>query len=130
MFSFPWKFVPVLPVFAVLASCGGGGSVNDGTGELTLKPSTVKVSSSVQGCPGYAQGLNVMVTGGDGPYIIFNPIPQSIALSTTRVAKGGESFRIDVLGGCLDSVPLTVTDSDGNTADFVVSRVYVKPDQE
>ena len=64
-----------------------------------------------------------MVTGGDSPYTIHNPVPQAVVLSTRRVDHAGEIFHFDVLGGCLDNVPLTITDSDGNSVDFVINRV-------
>ena len=64
-----------------------------------------------------------MVTGGNSPYRTHNPVPQAVVLSYGRVDRAGEIFHFDVLGGCLDSVPLTITDSDANSVDFVINRV-------
>lgn len=122
-----WKLALAVPMVSLLASCGGGGSVNDGTVPLEVSPSEVTVTDGAQGCPSFVRGIDVMVAGGDAPYTIHNPIPQAIVLSTSRVDRAGHSFHVDLLGGCLDNIPLVVTDDDGNSVDFVINRVYSQP---
>jgi hypothetical protein len=99
--------------------------VNDGTVPLAVTPATIAIKDATQGCPGASSGVDVMIVGGDGPFTIHNPLPQSIALSTLRVDRSGQSFRVAGLGGCLDAIPLTVTDADANRVDFVISRTFV-----
>lgn len=121
-----WKLVLLVPVASLLTACGGGGSPGDGTVPLEVKPGEITISDATSGCPGFVRGVDVMVTGGNSPYTIHNPIPQAIALTTSRVDRAGQSFHFDALGGCLDNIPLTVTDADANSVDFVINRTYAQ----
>ena len=122
----PWKLVLLVPVVSLLSACGGGGSPSDGTVPLKVSPGEITISDAKSGCPGFVSGIDVMVTGGTSPYTIHNPIPQAIVLSTFRVDRAGQSFHFDALGGCLDNIPLTVTDADANSVDFVINRSSVQ----
>lgn len=97
--------------------------MGDGTVPLAVNPSEITLTGTGGRCGGFARGIDVMVTGGNSPYTIHNPVPQAVVLSTGLVERAGEIFHFDVLGGCLDNVPLTITDSDANSVDFVVNRV-------
>lgn len=124
--KFHWKLVLFVPMVSFLTACGGGGSVGDGTVPLEVTPGEITISDEASGCPGLVRGIDVMVIGGSSPYTIHNPIPQAIVLSTYRVDRAGESFHFDALGGCLDNIPLTVTDADANSVDFVINRTYAE----
>ena len=106
---------------AALVSCGGGGSVDDGTVDLTVTPSNVDISSS--NCRGVGAAVRVMIYGGVEPYTIHNPVPNHIQLSRTFVEDSGDSVDIFLLGkGCLDAIPFTITDADANTTTFSVTH--------
>ena len=108
-------------VATALAACGGGGSVDDGTVELTATPATISLTSTE--CAGSGAGPQVMVFGGVEPYSIHNPVPNHIRLSTHFIRNAGESVDVFVVGGaCLDAIPLTITDSDANTVTVTITH--------
>ncbi|MDO9253363.1 MAG: hypothetical protein Q7U48_17660 [Hydrogenophaga sp.] len=116
-----FRFLVVVTVAATLTACGGGGSVDDGTVELTVTPAEVVLTSA--GCAGSGVGPKVMVFGGVEPYTIHNPFPAHIRLSSSYVANAGDSFDVTVLGGaCLDAIPLTITDGDTNTVTVSITH--------
>lgn len=107
----------------LLASCGGGGSVGDGTVKLTASPAKIEISSAT--C-GYVSGPTVTVYGGVAPYTLKNPLPRSIGLSTDRISGAGGSFKIDTIGGCFATLPVLILDSDGNTFEFEITHSFVE----
>jgi hypothetical protein len=112
----------VILATSMLASCGGGGSIGDGTQKLTTSPTKLEVSSST--C-GYGSGAIVTVYGGVAPYYLKNSLPQSIGLNKEKVSSAGDNFKVDLLGGCFTTMPILILDSNGNTFEFLVTHSYV-----
>jgi hypothetical protein len=102
----------------VLASCGGGGNIGDGT--LTLATSPSKIDLESPNCS-YATGPKVTVYGGVPPYSIKNPYPKYIQLDKDYVVNAGDNFTVAISGACLTTIPLFIYDSNGNTLEFMVS---------
>ena len=108
-------------VAGALASCGGGGSVDDGTVKLNATPQEIVFTSPE--CAGSGE-LRVMVSGGVEPYSIFNPLPSAIRLSSSFIKEAGDYFTVFVrAGACMDEIPLTITDSDANTVTVTITHV-------
>ncbi len=113
----------LMPLIAsiVAAGCGGGGSIDDGTVALSATPAEISIKSAK--CAASGAGPRVMVYGGVEPYTIYNPLPNQIKLSPAYVKDAGDSFEVFVVGGtCLDTIPLTITDSDANVITITVSH--------
>jgi hypothetical protein len=108
----------------LLASCGGGGNIGDGTIKLTTSPSKIEISST--DC-GYVSGPTVTVYGGVAPYRLNNPLPRGIGLSTDKINNAGGKFKIDTIGGCFDTLPVLILDSDGNTFEFEITHKFIAP---
>lgn len=102
----------------VLASCGGGGNIGDGT--LVLATSPGKIDLESPNCS-YATGPKVTVYGGVPPYSIKNPYPKYIQLDKDYVVNAGDNFTVAISGACLTTIPLFIYDSNGNTLEFMVS---------
>jgi hypothetical protein len=118
----PFRFLALVSFAVVLSACGGGGSVDDGTVDLTVTPSEIELSSPR--CGGSGAGPKLMVYGGVEPYVIHNPIPSRVQLSTTFLRNAGGTIDVFIVGGgCLDAIPFTVTDADANTVTFTISHV-------
>ena len=111
----------ILLSLILLASCGGGGSLGDGTTQLTTYPSKITFTSS--NC-GFIEGNTVTVVGGIAPYRLVNPLPQSISLSTDSVTNAGEGFKINATGGCFSNQSILIIDSDANI--FELSATYAQ----
>ena len=115
------KSLAVSLASVLVTACGGGGSVNDGTTPLAISPAKLEATSP--GCRSSLRGPEVIVTGGVAPYTIHNPFKDWIILSTPVVRRGGETFRIDIVGGaCLDNIVLKITDSDATSVELTVSH--------
>jgi hypothetical protein len=102
----------------VLASCGGGGDIGDGTLALAASPSKIELESPY--C-NYATGPKVTLYGGVPPYTIKNPYPSYIQLDKDYIASAGDNFTVTIRGACLTTIPLFIYDSNGNTLEFMVS---------
>lgn len=102
----------------VLASCGGGGNIGDGTLALAASPSKIELESPY--C-NYATGPKVTLYGGVPPYTIKNPYPSYIQLDKDYIASAGDNFTVTIRGACLTTIPLFIYDSNGNTLEFMVS---------
>lgn len=102
----------------VLASCGGGGSIGDGTLDLATSPSKIELESPF--CS-YVSGPKVTVYGGVPPYSIKNPYPAYIQLDKEYLFNAGDNFTATIRGACLATIPLFIYDSNGNTLEFMVS---------
>ena len=102
----------------VLASCGGGGNIGDGTLALAASPSKIDLESP--NCS-YATGPKVTVYGGVPTYSIKNPYPKYIQLDKDYVVNAGDNFTVAISGACLTTIPLFIYDSNGNTLEFMVS---------
>ena len=108
----------LLTASAVLASCGGGGNIGDGTLALAASPSKIELESPY--C-NYAIGPKVTLYGGVPPYSIKNPYPTYIQLDKDYIANAGDNFSVTIRGACLTTIPLFIYDSNGNTLEFMVS---------
>jgi hypothetical protein len=102
----------------VLASCGGGGDIGDGTLALAASPSKIELESPY--C-NYATGPKVTLYGGVPPYTVKNPYPSYIQLDKDYIASAGDNFTVTIRGACLTTIPLFIYDSNGNTLEFMVS---------
>ena len=115
----PTQQLAALPIFlclaAFVASCGGGGSLDDGQTPLRTEPQIVTLQSPTVACRP-SDGVTVYIFGGVPPYSFRNTVPDAVSLSTGSVGSAGEGVHIRFLGGCLTTVPLVVVDRSGATA--------------
>jgi hypothetical protein len=108
-------------VSIILIGCGGAGNVNDGQTPLRTSPTEVTLQSTNTSCPPTTNGVIVYVFGGSAPYTLRNTVPDAIQLSTNTISGAGDGFRIDFKGGCLQTIPVIVIDSNGATTEVKVS---------
>jgi hypothetical protein len=109
-------------ILLLVASCGGGGSTGDGLQPLTVNPTSVTLTGPPDICAS-GKGPTVFVYGGTPPYIINNPAPDRLLLSTNKINESTEGVTISVNGACFDTLSLTFVDSDKNYASVSVSNV-------
>jgi hypothetical protein len=104
-----------------LLACGGGGNVNDGQTPLRTTPAEITLQSTLDFCPPAANGTIIYIFGGSAPYSLRNPVPDALQLSTNTISGAGDGFKIDFKGGCLETIPVIVVDSNGATTEVKVS---------
>ena len=114
-----------LAAAVLVAGCGGGNSNEaGGATAFNIVPTSLELSGpDGDTCAGpdptdpLAVPLfagRVFVFGGAGPYQLRNTQPTVVGLSTTQVARSGDSFDVFYLtNGCLDPVNVVVVDQIG-----------------
>jgi hypothetical protein len=107
------KSIFILLVSMLLLSCGGGGSVDDGTTPLRVQPATITVRGGTAPICATGQGPEIFVFGGVPPYTVRNTVPRSLSLDKTVVGQSGESTALTFLGGCLENVAVIFVDKRG-----------------
>jgi hypothetical protein len=112
----------VLLTCTCLLSCGGGGSVDDGTTALRVLPSTVTVTGGAIPVCAVGQGPEVFVFGGVPPYSIRNSVPTYVSLDKTVVGQSGEGAKLTFTGGCLDNALIIFVDKRGLEVAVTVSN--------
>jgi hypothetical protein len=100
---------------AALVACGGGGNELGPVEEIQLSQTSLKVTGAPGACA-VGGGIKIYIYGGFPPYKLYNSVPSFVVLDKAVVNKAGESFTIDFVGGCLDNMPITVTDEAGKIA--------------
>lgn len=112
-----FKLLAVLGISsAMLVGCGGGGDEVGPIESIQLSQDSLRVTGPAGACASGGPAATVRVFGGFPPYKIYNSIPGAVLIDTAVVNDSGEGFNVTFLGGCLDNMPVTVTDEAGSIA--------------
>ncbi len=116
----------LLASVTALVSCGGGGDFAGDSSEFSTNPDkfTLKVAADSRGGCSRALGSSIFVTivGGQAPFRIQNPDPESVRVDRTEVSGKDPVFKVTSLGGCVDPDPILILDyhSQSTVFEFVV----------
>ena len=115
--------------FCLLASCGGGGDEAGAPAAFNVKPDSVTLTGPNSTTCGSGFASQVFVFGGTAPYKLHNSLPGEIFITDvngteiSQVNNPGDSFYVTWSGGCLDSMPIVVTDALNEQVTFALSSV-------
>jgi hypothetical protein len=90
---------------------------------LFIVPDTVTIKGPDTQTCSTGVATTFFIYGGQPPYIVSNSFPQFMLLSQTSVAPRGGGFTVTTLGGCFDTLPISVTDAVGHTGTVILSNV-------
>lgn len=112
----------LLASVTALVSCGGGGDFAGDSSEFSTSPDklTRTVTADANGGCSRAFGSEVFVTivGGQAPFRIQNPLPNSVRVDRTEASGKDPVFKVTSLGGCVDPVTILVLDYHSQSATF------------
>ena len=107
-------------VCSSLAGCGGGGNELGPADKIQLSQTSLNTSGPPGFCASVGPSATIQVFGGFPPYKLYNSVPDAVSLDRKVVQHSGEGFVVTFIGGCLDNMPITVTDEAGDVATLLL----------
>ena len=98
----------------LVAACGGGNDDEAGEQftEFGITPDDITLTGPPGSC-GAGGNFIILVSGGSAPYRVVNLAPDVLTIDRTEVAHRSETFTVNFVGGCADSVSVQVIDATG-----------------